>query len=279
MLNKKSIGVALACALALGAWSGTTLATPVNVGGVLIDPSSLFDLGFASAAFREATVSEVGNVLTGYGLIGTINDNTNPASFCPGCNLTFTFAYTVKAIDTSGANPRVVFDNGSINFYVDHTSSFNVGHPDSASLGSLWLSLGGHAAPYTGFTDMPTGELYSSVLGTVSNPDSQAQSSGYGLLDVTGGPAAYFTDTNTQADGADFTLSSSFLTAIVKGCTSTPSADPSSICHYPISGTGNLIGSSKVSVPEPGPAGILGVGLAVLGLLLGRRRKEAAGRA
>src|SRR3546814_12434616 len=44
MLKKKSIGVALACALALGAWSGATLATPIDVNGVHWDSSSPFDL-------------------------------------------------------------------------------------------------------------------------------------------------------------------------------------------------------------------------------------------
>ncbi len=273
MLNKKSIGVALACALALGAWSGTTLAVPVNIGGVVIDSASPLDLSMDAINFRETSVAKVGDVLNGYGKIASIN-GTDQSTFCPGCNLNFTFQYTVSNIGGTSTNPQVVFDLGSVNLYVDNTSSFNVLHPATAGIGTLWLRLDGHTAPFTGFTAL--GQLYSTINGPVSNPGSQ--SSGFGLFDAVGGTAASYADTNTMDDGADFKFSSSFLTDIARGCSSTPSSDPSSLCHYPISGTAKLIGRSPVAVPEPGPAGILGIGLAALGLLLGRRRKEA-GRA
>lgn len=277
MLNKKSIGVALACALALGAWSGSVLATPTNVGGVIIDPSSPLDLQIQAINFRESTIKKVGDTLYGYGVIGSLN-GTNQSVFCPNCDINFTFQYTVKSIDTTGLNPKVVFDMGSLNFYVDSTSSYNVLKPTTAGIGSLWLSLSGHTAPYTGFSTV--GQLYSTVVGPVSNPTNG--SSGFGLLDVTGGLAAYFTNTNTIADGnggfADFSLDSSFQNQPGKGCKVT-SPNPANFCHYPISGTGQLLGASKMAVPEPGPAGLLGVGLAVLGLLVRRRRTEAEGRA
>lgn len=267
MLKKKNIGIALACALAFGAWSGTTLAAPVNVGGVMIDPTSPLDLNIQAINFRESAVQNVGDVLTGYGLVGSVNGDPMQTSFCPGCQLTFTFQYTVSSIDTSGSNPKVVFDLGTINFYRDDSQSFSVLNPDSAGIGTLWLSLGGHAAPYAGFST--TGELYSTIVGPVSTPTSG--SSGFGLLDVTGGLAAYFTDTNAQTDGADFELDSSFQFQDAGICGSNGTC-------YPISGTGQLIGKS-LQVPEPGAAGILGLGLAFLGLFAWRRNKEADGRA
>lgn len=267
MLTKKTIGAALACALALGAWSGSTLATPTNVGGVIIDPSSPLDLNIQALNFRETSVAQVGDTVMGYGQIGSIN-GTDQSTFCPGCDLNFTFQYTVSNIDTSGSNPLIVFDSGLLNFYVDNTQSFSVLDPTTAGIGTPWLSLSGHTAPYIGFTAV--GQLYSTVHGTVANPTSG--SSGFGLLDVMGGPAAYFTDTNTIADGqggfADFSLDSSFQ------------YQPAGICAndvcYPISGEGSLIGKS-VAVPEPGVAGLLGLGLAFLGLFTWRRRKEAEG--
>lgn len=268
MLTKKYIGTALACVLALGTLSGSAPATPTNVGGILIDPSSPLDLNIQAINFRETTVFQVGDTLMGYGEIGSIN-GTGASTFCvnaTGCSLNFTFQYTVANIDTTGSNPHVVFDNGMINFFVDNTQSFSVLDPTTAGIGTPWLSLNGHTAPYSGFSYL--GQLYSSIDGTISNPTSG--SSGFGLLDATGGPAAYFTNTNSIADGiggfADFSLDSSFQ------------YQPAGICSgetcYPISGEGSLLGSS-LTVPEPGAAGLLGLGLAFLGLFIRRRRHEA----
>lgn len=273
MMKKKSIVAALACALAMGAWSGSTLATPVNVGGlgVFVDPSSPINLTIDAVNFRESSVSNVGDVLTGYGKLASIN-GTDQSVFCPSCDVGFNFSYKVKSINTTGSNSQVVFDAGLINFYVDKTSSFDVLTPSSAMKGPLWLSLTGHSAPYTGFSDV--GQLYSTVVGPVSKPGFQ--SSGFGLLDSSGGPAMSYFDTNTQPDGADFSFVSAFQTKVASGCAST-STDPDSICHYPISGTASLISSTPV--PEPGAAGMLGLGLAALGLLIRRRNKESEGRA
>ena len=270
MLKKNSIGVALAFALALGAWSGSTLATPITVGGVTWDPASGFDLTVQALNFRESSVANVGDVLTGYGQIGSINGSN---TFCAGCDLTFTFQYTLSAIEGTVANPKVVFNAGMLNFFVDSTSSFNVANPATAGIGTPWLTLTGHTAPFTGFTAV--GQLYSNINGAVSAPGQL--SGGFGLLDATGGPAAFWTDTNTQPNGADFSLSSGFSYSPSRSCPSI-SPSPTSICHYPIVGTGTLTGKTLV-VPEPGPAGLLGLGLAFLGIFTWRRNKEAAGRA
>ena len=270
MLKKKSILAALACALALGAWSGSTLATPITVGGVTWDPNSLLDLNVQALNFRESSVGSVSNVLTGYGMIGSFNGQ-NQSYFCPGCDLTFTFQYTVSNITGS----QVEFNSGFINFFVDNTSSFNTLNPTTAGIGTPWLTLSGHNGSFLGFVG--TAQLFSTIQGTVSKP--LTGSSGIGFLDATGGPAAPFLQTHTQADGmggfADFTLNSSFLFSAVRGCTLSP--NPTNVCHYPISGTATLIGRS-VAVPEPGAAGLLGLGLAFLGLLTWRRRKEGDGQ-
>ena len=265
-MKKKTIGAALACALAMGVWSGSALATPITVGGITWDPADGADLNIQAFNFRESSVAGVGNVLTGYGEIGQINGDSN---FCSGCSLTFTFEYTLASIEGTATNPKVVFDNGSINFFVDMGGTFDVADPTTAGIGSSWLTLDGHTAPFTGFTGL--GQLYSNINGSVSAPGNL--SAGFGLLDVTGGAAAHWMDTNAMDDGADFDLSSAFSTKPYAQCTSV-SANPADICHYPILGAGTLTGKS-LTVPEPGTIGMLGLGLGFLGLALSRRRKES----
>jgi hypothetical protein len=280
MLKKKKVGIGIACALALGICSGAALATPVTVGGVTFDPSSPLNMTIQALNFRESSVTKVGDVLHGYGEIGSIN-GTSPSTFCKGCDLNFTFHYRVSSINktTSGGTTihQVAFNDGQIDFYRDDSQGFSVTDPSSAGAGTgpLWLSLAGHTAPRSGFIDS-NGQLYSTINGTVNNPTSG--SAGFGLLDVTGGLAdGQYTNTNIIADGiggfADFSLDSSFQTQDAGIC-------QNGIC-YPISGTGQLIGdqAAAVGVPEPGELGLLGLGLAALGFFTWRRRKEARGRA
>ncbi len=268
MFTKKNIGVAVACALALGAFSASALATPINVDGVHWDSSSPFDLTIQSLNLRETSVSKPGDILTGYGQIGSINGVN---SFCHGCDLTFTFTYTVDSITGN----QVVFNNGSFQFYTQKAGSFDFGNPNSVG-GKDWVTLTGHTAPFTGFAD-PNGQLYATVTGTVSNPGSN--SGGSGLVDATSGPAAFWLHSQGVPDGiggfADFNLASSFSSFPAKGCGTTPTTALDNICTYPIQGNGSLTGSS-VRVPEPGTIGMLGLGLGFLGLLLRRRNKEEA---
>ncbi len=267
MLMKKCIGATLACALALCAWSGTALATPVNIGGVMFDTDSPLDLKIQALNYRETSLANppnAGDTVMGYGQIGSINGKLD-SEFCgSNCDLTFTFEFTFGSIDPTASN-MLVFSAGTINFYVGADGSFNELDPTTAGVGPLWLSLSGHAAPQLPFTNL--GVVYSTVQGPIGAPT--AGSTGFGLFDVTGGMAASHTDTNTVDDGiggwADFSLASSFYT------------DPAGICTgntcYPITGTGTLLGDSVV--PEPGALGLLGLGLVMTGFFIRRRRREA----
>jgi hypothetical protein len=272
MLTKKSFGIAFATALVLGA-SGAALADPIDVNGVHWDSSSPFDLTIQSLNLRETSVANVGDVLTGYGQIGSINGNN---SFCTGCDLTFTFTYTLKDNSVPG---QAVFDMGSFQFYTQAAGSFNFGDPTSVG-GTPWVTLTGHTAPRTGFAD-PNGQLYATINGTIANPT--VGSSGFGLVDATSGPAMSVLDSNFWSDGiggfADFQLSSSFQFFPANGCGSTPTTDLDNICSYPIEGNGSLIGKTATAVPEPAELGLFGVGLGLLGFLMWRRRKESSGQA
>jgi len=270
-LKNKKIGIAAACALALGAWSASTLATPINVNGVHWDTSSPFDLTIQSLNLRETSVAAPNDILTGYGQIGSINGNT---SFCTGCDLTFTFTYTLKSANATQA----IFDNGSFQFYTQAAGTFDFGNPASVNTTTPWVTLTGHTAPRAGFAD-PNGQLYSSFGGTLSQPSGNT--SGNGFVDATGGPAAAYLDSNTVDDGiggfADFNLASSFSFFPANTC-ATVTTNLDDICTYPIQGNGSLTGRSTIPVPEPGAIGLLGLGLGFLGLFTWLRRKETDGR-
>src|SRR5699024_1877351 len=118
---------------------------------------SSMDLSIQALNFRETAVSQVGDVLQGYGMIGSIN-GTDESTFCPACDLTFTFQYTLTDIDTTGAQPRLVFDLGTLDFYVSAKGSFKVNDPTSVGSGPTWLSLAGHTAADAGYSAL--GQLY-----------------------------------------------------------------------------------------------------------------------
>lgn len=279
MLTKKSIGIALAAALALGV-TGVASATTINVDGVQWNTNNPLDFSANALNLLETSVSAKGDTLTGYGQVGSINGNT---SFCSGCDLTFTFQYTVSALGTSGGtnpNPQVVFDGGTIQFYVSPAGTFNIFNPSTANSGTPWLTLTGHMGSRTGFSE-GDGTLFSNVTGSsVANPANG--SNGVGYLDVTGGPAGMYLNSNSVPDGiggfADFLITSTFFTAGSQPTScgaATTNLDFLCGLNYSIQGTATLNGKSVTSVPEPGEIGLLGLGLGFLGFLIRRRRKDA----
>lgn len=259
-------------------------AAPINVGGVVWDPSytdgsvpaveedfigrfsftqwysAVMDptgtLNSFSSAETIGTVlasqgggaGATGLFLAGAGEFYQINDPAGdvltssatgggPASFCPGCELTFAFGGI-------GLNGDGSFDLSQswAHVYVDHTPNFAIpvnsqGRADGALDGALWLEL---SILDLGFTSLANG-----------------LASGY--VDVTfgivGGLAAGYFDPQIA-----FYNASAFF-----GTTAT-TADLSA--RYSSGGNGSVQANT---VPEPGLLGLLGLGL--LGLGLARRHK------
>jgi PEP-CTERM motif len=224
---------------------GAASAAPQTVGGVTWDPD--YALDFSSSSVQMHQIFEADGSARGYGIVSTIN-GTGQSQFCAGCELTIVYGgYT----PSSTMGNTTLYTGGFVNIYVNHgPSTINPYDPltmndGNVGLGTLWLSLAGHE--YQGAT----------LRGTV-NSMMPPNLSGLGQLDVVGGVAAQYFDTNGQVDGADLSFSSSFTQPY-----------PGEANH--VVGTGNFYGMTS-AVPEPSTYLMLGAGMLTLAAL--RRRKQ-----
>jgi hypothetical protein len=255
MNNKLLIAALLSTGISMTAQAG-----PITVGGVTWDTDSTFGTASlndfaASGSVLESVVQNPGDILNGYGNMNSLNSGIpNAGLFCPGCELTYTFTATLVGFTPSagvqpgpGVNGDFEFSNLVIQFWVDDlvvgtngTDPFDQTNALTAGDGTLWLQLS---------SDLLSGS--GDNLGSGSD-----NGSGSSLLNVSGGLAAANFDTNGEAGGTDFRLSSDFGVGPASGL---------------LQGSFNLYGDS-VAVPEPSSIALLGLGM--LGLAFGARRKS-----
>lgn len=261
--------VIASAAIALGmAASGS--ASAVVIAGV--DFGNLGSTHLETTTLAETFVDQVGQTLTGYGVVNTVNGTP---FYGAGKQLYFVLTYNVKTFSTTSAT----FDGGIVKLYLNpfvnllqQSSAANLGIIQG---GNLWATLVGHTSAPSN-AQLATG-------GTLIG--QQLAFTGAGLLDIISGANGVFDflNANTIADGlgglADIgvttsgsngsTIAGNVLNPFdnTTGCTTGRAAAG----QYCFAGSADLRGST---IPEPGILALVGLGLLGMGAAL-RKRKSA----
>ena len=259
-MNKTLLAMAAGAAL-LGV---SSVALAVDIGGLNVPLGTTF----AVAQVYENIVTGVGDSLTGYGKVDSIN-SVAVGSLCSNCELTYQFGgYTVSSISPT----EIKFSGGWIKFYLgfgadNDFSTANAGGSAGdlaeATNGTLFLTLKGHDIDAAGNTFLGTGANIGTLFPT---------GFGTGLADVDtagGGLANAYYDSNSipalfGGGNADFQLGSSFsgLNPVYPGECPGGAACVRGSADFTTTGV----------IPEPGTYALLLAGLGVVGLVARRRR-------
>jgi hypothetical protein len=255
---KALMGLSVGAAIALTA--GTSQAVVVDNVNLTAGPI------FVGTDFVQNDPVAVGDTLKAAGRILAIGGVSN---FCavPGCQLTFVVNNYVNATGvvggaigfTGGTISIFEIDNPAVPFNTTTQTNLSVAQTKADPVGShLFLQLAGHVGA------TPIGNFTLDALGTFSGAVLQALANG--LLDVVGGDAAFFFDTNTISD-----LLGGHADLNFQGAGGSTNNHPAGSIFF--TGTDSLQGFI-VPVPEPGTLMVLGSSLLGLGLLRRRSGKR-----
>jgi len=261
---------AIVAALALG--TPLTGLAAVDVHGIYLDTGSVFMNG----SLFENSIANIGDELTGYGRIDSINGLAS-SSFCvtAGCELTYQFGGFTVVNNTTvpGAGFTVDFSNGWVKMYlgIGATTNFNpftsaskAADIAAATDGTLWLTLQGHT-----FQDSNSGRSGTLLGNGYQASPSSVFGSGHALLDVatvdgSAGLANAYFDRNAVTDGlsghTDMDINASFSNLGIPPHGQTPVAGSVSLA---------------APVPEPESFAMMLVGLAVVGVAAKHRNRRA----
>ncbi len=226
--------------------TGGVGAVPISVGGVTWDPDGFGDFS-ASLSAWSTDVSAIGDTISGYGEIEKIN------GYATGPNQ-LTFSVTGVVVDGVTVGGDFTTTGGLVTFYSDASNNFDFMNPGTAMDGSVWL------------TAMLNDDLNGVALAVAGVPSAPVT----GTLDVTGGIAAPYFDTNSIS----LSLADLKLDLIAQYIGNNPALEIHTAVgfhadgdlHYTRQAGGTLAGDTTNEVPTPQPLALLLLGIGLLAL-------------